>query len=108
MKSDEYKIPLRAILSKVALVLILCYSVACSDNRSEYEYEARERAVEAAKELIRSNRQDMSEMERVILKAKAVQSEYMLKGDTVAAQAFEASYKEYMQTNAPALAQELF
>lgn len=101
-------IPMRELLFKGMLVMALCYGVACSDNKSEYEYEARERAVEAAKELIRSNRHDVNEMERIILKAKAVQSEYLLRGDTVAAQAFDASYKEYMQINAPALAQELF
>lgn len=108
MKNYKYMILVRGILSKVVLVMALFVGAACSDNGSEYEYEARERAVEAAKELIRSNRHDMNEMERVILKAKAVQSEYLLKGDTVAAQAFDASYKEYIQVKAPALAQELF
>ena len=44
----------------------------------------------------------------MILDAKAVQSEYLLMGDTVAAQAFDAAFREYLVMHDELLAKELF
>ena len=91
----------------VAMLMVLLVSCV-GESTSEYETEARERAVVAAKELIQSNHNNVFEMERMILKAKAVQSEYMLKGDTVAVRAFDESFREYVQAHDAKLASELF
>jgi hypothetical protein len=73
-----------------------------------YEAEARERAVVMAKEVLKMSNRSTFEVERVILEAKVAQSEYLLKGDTVAAKAFDESFRAYVQTNDSIFAKELF
>ena len=81
--------------------------VSCKGG-SEYAREARERAVLAAQALVASDHSDTIGMEGLILEAKAVQSEYMLKGDTIAVQEFDKAFREYVEVNDPELAKELF
>lgn len=81
---------------------------ACSNAKSEYEDAARERATVAAKALIATDHNDIFKMENMILEAKAVQSEYLLMGDTVAAEAFDIAFREYLSANDSLLAKEMF
>lgn len=90
----------------VTVVMIIL--AACGSSGSEYVEEAKERAVVAAQALVNSNHDNIMEMERLILDAKAIQSEYILKGDTVAAKAFDTSFQEYVTANDPQLAKEIF
>lgn len=86
--------------------MLAVLAVACGG--SEYIEEARERAIVAAQALINSNHNDVMEMERLVLDAKAIQSEYILKGDTLAAKAFDTSFQNYVIANDSQLAKELF
>ncbi len=76
--------------------------------KSEYEQEARERAIIAAQSLIATDHENIMKMEAEILNAKAVQSEYLLLGDTLAAQAFDKAFRDYVAANDSVLAQEIF
>ncbi len=90
----------------VTVVMIIL--AACGSSGSEYEEEARERAIVAAQVLVTSNHDDTIQMESIILDAKSIQSEYLLKGDTIAAQAFDNAFQEYVTANDPQLAKEIF
>ena len=86
--------------------MLALFAIACGG--SEYVEEAKERAIVAAQALVNSNHDNVMEMERLILEAKAIQSEYLLRGDTVAAQAFDTSFQVYVTANDPQLAKEIF
>lgn len=91
------------------LLYTFVFALLCSCGaKSEYEQEARERAVVAAKALIETDHDNIMKMEEKILSAKAVRSEYLLMGDTIASQAFDEAFKEYVSANDSVLAQELF
>ena len=85
----------------------LLVMVACGSS-SSYEETARVRAVEAAKKVIATPHDNMNKMERILLEAKAVQSEYIMIGDTIAANAFDVAFREYIVANDQELANELF
>ena len=99
---------MRNLIAKFSFVLSLLLVIACGNSDSIYEAEACERAIVVAKELVEANHNNVFEMERMILKAKAMQSEYLLNGDTIAAKAFDKSFKEYVQANDSLLAKQLF
>lgn len=93
----------------IAILLLATASIAgCRPHVSEYEEEAKARAVSAAQALIATDHNDTILMERMILDAKAIQSEYILAGDTVAAQVFDTAFKEYMLANDGDLAKDMF
>lgn len=89
----------------IAMVMVACGN---RENKSLLEDEARQRAIEAAKAVIATDHADIFKMEEMILDAKAVQSEYLLKGDTLAADTFDETFREYMTTNDSILAKEIF
>lgn len=91
------------------LLYTFVFALLCSCGaKSEYEQEARERAVVAAKALIETERDNIMKLEEKILSAKAVCSEYLLMGDTIASRAFDEAFKEYVLANDSVLAQEIF
>lgn len=89
----------------IAVILTACGN---NEKKSLLEDEARARAVTAAKALIATDHSDNFLMEGMILDAKAIQSEYIIKGDTLAADAFDNAFREYITTNDSVLAKELF
>lgn len=95
----------KGIILYVFVISLLC---SCGGVKSKYEQEARVRAVVAAQALIETDHKDMIKMEEMILDAKAVQSEYLLMGDTVAAQSFDIAFREYLVVNDSLLAKEIF
>lgn len=90
------------------VILLTSVMMACSHEKSEYVAEAGERALVAARALVSANHDDTMQLESLILEAKAIESEYLLKGDTLAARAFESSFQEYVTANDPQLAQVIF
>ncbi len=89
-------------------VLLLLLLVSACKSNPDYREVAGERAVAAAKALVATDHNNPIKMEQMILDAKAVQSEYLLMGDTVAAQAFDAAFREYLVMHDELLAKELF
>ena len=98
------------ILVNLVASAMLVLLVACGEKgvTSEYEAEARERAVVAAKELLECNRKNIMQLEEAILNVKAIQSEYLLKGDTIAWNAFDDSFRRYVQANDSVFAKLIF
>lgn len=70
--------------------------------------EARARAIEAAARLIATSHTDTMAMQHAILDAKAMQSEYILAGDTAAVRAFDEAFREKIGTEDPDLASAVF
>lgn len=66
--------------------------------------EARLRAAEAARKLIATDHSDTMAMQHSILDAKAIQSEYLVAGDTIAVRAFDKAFRETLLTDDPDLA----
>ena len=93
---------------KLLLYTIAFASICSCGVKSEYEQEARTRAITAAQALLSIDYDNTMKVERLILDAKAIQSEYLLLGDTVAVQAFDTAFREYVSANDSVLAQEIF
>ena len=70
--------------------------------------EARTRAIEAAARLIATSHTDTMAMQHAILDAKAMQSEYILAGDTAAVRAFDEAFREKIGNEDPDLASAVF
>ena len=81
--------------------------VSCKAKVS-YEEVARERAVATAQALIAIDHNNTIKLEQKILEAKSIQSEFLMQGDTIAAQAFDSAFREYVMMNDEFLAKELF
>lgn len=91
------------------LLYVFVFALACSCSaKSEYEQEARERALVAAKNLINTDRNSIMKLESAILDAKSIQSEYLLIGDTLAANTFDMVFRSYVTEKDSVLAQEIF
>lgn len=95
----------KGVLFALALTAIACGS---GGSKSIYEQEARERAVLAAQALIATDHGNIMKMEEMVLDAKAVQSEYILMGDTIASRVFDEAFREYVTANDAELAKEIF
>ncbi len=91
-------------------ILLVAGLYGCHGNKqtSPLSAEAQRRGVEAAKTVLTSNLSDEMELQFHILDAKAVQSEYILMGDTIAAGDFDEAFRKYITTNNKALSEELF
>ncbi len=91
------------ILLAATAVLALA---AC--RHSPHADEARQRASEAAAKVVGTNPTDTLAMQRSILDAKAVQSEYALMGDSVAVEIFDEEFQKYVAEHNARLAGQMF
>lgn len=102
------------IISKIRysfVAILMFFMASCSSKTaktSELDSEARQRGIIAAKALIETKRTDVIKLDATILDAKAIESEYILKGDTLAANAFDEAFRQYVEANDSILAKELF
>lgn len=87
--------------------LILFIISGCSRTSKSLDI-AREKGIKAASGLVHTDRYDQMALQNCILSAKAIQSEYLIAGDTVKANEFEKAYMEYIKTHDTKLAEELF
>ena len=92
--------------------LLAC--VACGNSQkvkvSPLDAEARQRGEEAAAWVIDVFQKEKSQLklEGTILRVKAMQSEYILMGDTLAADAFDDAFAYYIRQNNASIANLLF
>lgn len=98
---------IRKTYKNTIFIAALLMMAACG-NSSGYEEVARVQGIEAAKTIMAVPHDNMGKMERALLEIKAMQSEYMLKGYTLAVKAFDEAFKEYIIANDKELAEELF
>ncbi|MGN1245149.1 MAG: hypothetical protein ACI4UN_00810 [Muribaculaceae bacterium] len=89
------------VACSAALGLAGCGGGSATSTRAP---EARSRAVEAAAKLIATSHTDTMAMQHAILDAKAIQSEYILAGDTAAVHAFDKAFSEKLLNDDPQLA----
>ncbi len=95
-----------AISCAVALAAMM---VACGNKDDVRQFdEVVERAETAAAKVVEADSAGLMELQDCILRAKAVQSEYVLLGDTVAADTFDACFRRYVTELNPQLAEEMF
>lgn len=93
----------------VALVAIV-FASSCSEQ-SKKNKEARECAHQVVEMVLAVDTVqpvDSFALERAILMAKAVESEYVLSGDKEAAEAFREAFEEALSERKPDLAAQLF
>ena len=82
------------------------YGCSCApDTRAD---EARERAVVAAQQLIDTDHSDTIALQHRILEAKVVQSEYVIAGDSIAVEAFDEAFRNYLMLHDGSLAEAIF
>lgn len=82
------------------------YGCSCApDTRAD---EARERAVVAAQQLIDTDHSDTIALQHRILEAKVVQSEYVIAGDSIAVEAFDKAFRDYLMLHDGSLAEAIF
>ena len=82
------------------------YGCSCApDTRAD---EARERAVAAAQQLIDTDHSDTIALQHRILEAKVVQSEYVIAGDSIAVEAFDEAFRDYLMLHDGSLAEAIF
>lgn len=82
------------------------YGCSCApDTRAD---EARERAVVAAQQLIDTDHSDTIALQHRILEAKVVQSEYEIAGDSIAVEAFDEAFRDYLMLHDGSLAEAIF
>ncbi len=92
-------------------VVMACLSgmMACSGVQERQFDEVRQRAGAAAAEVVAADSCDnMMQLQDCILAAKAVQSEYLLLGDTAAADTFDVVFRHCVERSNGSLASELF
>lgn len=92
------------------LIAAICLTScgATGEEESRLTAEARERAEIAAAKVVASDSVGLMHLQDCVLHAKSVQSEYMLLGDTTAADTFDAAFHRYVKQHNPRLASELF
>ena len=95
-------------MSAIAFCSLACSSGCTSCSSSAKAQEARERAIAAARELIASDHSDTMALQHKILDAKAIQSEYAIAGDSIAAKAFDEAFREHIRQNDESLAIAIF
>ena len=90
----------------IVITLIFVLS-GCSCKSKEREL-ARQKGIEAATNLINTGKDNQMALQNSILEDKAIQSEYIISGDTVTATEFENAYMEHIKAHDPILAEEMF
>lgn len=96
-------------LIHVALAVAALFTLnACGPKTSPYSQEARARAVKAAHNLIAVDHADTFALQKSILSAGAVRSEYLIIDDTIAAGDFDHAFQEEVTRKDPRLAAAIF
>ncbi len=92
------------------IVLTGLLLVSCGNTEESISIvEARQRAEVAATKVIEcDSTANLMNLQNCILHAKSVQSEYLLLGDTAAADTFDAVFRRYVKQCNPQLADEMF
>lgn len=70
--------------------------------------EARNRAIDAAQALLSCDSTNIMQLQDKLLNARSIRSEYLLIGDTAAADTFDIAFKQYVRHNGKNLADQIF
>lgn len=96
------------IFGKMAVLVLLALLTCCGGNdTSPLSQQARKRGVNAAKELAAIEATDTFAIQKALVEAASLRSQYLLKDDSIAAKDFDAAFLEYLQRHKPQLAKTL-
>ena len=84
--------------------MALCAVVSCGKKKSPHSAEAQSRAIDMAHEVAKTSLTDTMAMQSVLIKAQSIKSEYQLAGDSLAADDFDATFRENLKKEAPQVA----
>lgn len=96
------------IVVAMAAMAVMCGSVACGKKHSPNSVKAQVQAVDAVARLVAVDSTDTMAMQSELLKAEAVRSQFLLDGDSVAAQDFDETFRETLIQKSPRMAKTLF
>ena len=96
----------------LSFLLVLALMAGCYSKKEDKPSPLKEKAVkiatDAAKSLVATDHSDTLAMQNSILEAKTLQAEFQVAEDTAAINAFNRTFKKYLQDNDPDLAKEMF
>lgn len=90
------------------LAVIIVVMAGCAEQKSPLDAEARDSGMRAAAALVAVDHTDTMSMERAVMDAKAKQSVYALKRDSVAVRAFDEAFRSYLKEKDKPLYQSIF
>lgn len=99
---------MRKLIYIFATMVVAGVLYGCSCAPYTRADEARERAVVAAQQLIDTDHSDTIALQHRILEAKVVQSEYVIAGDSIAVEAFDEAFRDYLMLHDGSLAEAIF
>ena len=102
---------MRTITWALALLVVISVGYGCKSKKSQESPllgKAIEKATEAAKQVVETDHSDTLAMQDAILDAKVQQAEFQVARDTAAINAFNRTFKKYLQKNDPTLAKDMF
>lgn len=92
----------------VVTLAVTCGAVACGKKHSPNSVKAQAQAVDAVARLVAVDSTDTMAMQSELLKAEAMRSQYVLNGDSLAAQDFDETFRETLIQKSPRLAKILY
>lgn len=99
---------MRHLLYILVALAVMCGSVACGKKHSPNSVKAQVQAVDAVTRLVAVDSTDTMAMQSELLKAEAIRSQFLLDGDSVAAQDFDETFRETLIQKSPRMAKTLF
>lgn len=93
-------------------IIAVAMLVSCSSGKGEQpsplKGKAEVIATAAAKKVVDTNHSDTMAIQNAILEAKTLQAEFQVADDTCAINAFNRTFKKYLQDHDPKLAKDMF
>ena len=89
-------------------LLILSASGCTGQQGSILCDEARDRAIDAAQALLDCDSTNIMQLQDRLLNARSIRSEYMLIGDTAAADTFDTAFRQYVRIHGRSMADQIF
>ena len=102
----KQNIDMKYLLHILMIMALLLGS--CAEKKSPLDAEARDSGMRAAAALVTVDHTDTMSMERAVMDAKAKQSVYALKRDSVAVRAFDEAFRAYLKEKDRPLYQSIF
>ena len=99
---------MRHLLYILVAMAVMCGAVACGKKHSPNSVKAQVQVVDAVARLVAVDSTDTMAMQSELLKAEAIRSQFLLDGDSVAAQDFDETFRETLIQKSPRMAKTLF
>lgn len=98
---------MKQLIYIIFAALALC-TAACGKKHSPNSVKAQAQAVDAVNRLATIDSVDTMALQSELLKAEAIRSQYVISGDSIAAEDFDNTFRETLIQKSPRLARKLF